>query len=440
MVITREKNEATTVYFPLWDYSDGRAMKVDATFAAGDVTIMIDGGAPANSTNLPVDEGEFYSLVLTAGETNGATICIKVKDQTVPAVWYDAAIILETDPEVNVRKWNGTAVTTSATTQKPEVSAFDISDDSTAANNLEAVLDGTGGVDLRAKSLHLTNSAEAAFKAVCNGGGFAGVVIAGNSNSGLLINGGGTGAGVTINAGTSGGGAALHLSGIGGNSDALKCSPTGTGLDINGDINGFTTAGKAEIKAEVDNAFNTVDSSPTSNSRADHIRKAGQRILRRGTAQSATSNTIRLDAGAPSGTNFFEKDLLEIVEGLGAGQAEFVTAYNGTTKDCTMGDTWVVTPDGTSVFQITAGGTIPRASAPTAAQVADAVWDELLSEHTTNGTAGQGVRFVRAFVKNKHVVNRITGDITVMDDDGTTPLFTLRISEIDANTQGLIPQ
>jgi hypothetical protein len=49
---------------------------------------------------------------------------------------------------VDVGSWLGTAVTTSATSTKPEVDVNSISDDATAANNLEAMLDGTGGVTL----------------------------------------------------------------------------------------------------------------------------------------------------------------------------------------------------------------------------------------------------------------------------------------------------
>ena len=51
---------------------------------------------------------------------------------------------MDIDPPVNVTKWAGTAVTTSATTTLPEVDAKSISDDATAANNLELMFDGTG--------------------------------------------------------------------------------------------------------------------------------------------------------------------------------------------------------------------------------------------------------------------------------------------------------
>jgi hypothetical protein len=58
--------------------------------------------------------------------------------------------------------------------------------------------------------------------------------------------------------------------------------------------------------------------------------------------------------------------------------------------------------------------------APTAAQISQQVGDELAS--------------------CKKTVNRVNGDIKTYRLDGTTVRGTLRPTEIDANTQGLIPQ
>lgn len=63
-----------------------------------------------------------------------------------------------------------------------------------------------------------------------------------------------------------------------------------------------------------------------------------------------------------------------------------VSAYTGATKTITLDsapDFVMVTGDGVKIF-VTAPGT----SAPTAAQNADAVWDELMSSHTTSGSFG----------------------------------------------------
>jgi len=64
-----------------------------------------------------------------------------------------------------------------------------------------------------------------------------------------------------------------------------------------------------------------------------------------------------------------------------------VTAYTGATKAVTLDsapDFTMIAGDGVKVF-VTAPGT----TAPTAAQVADAVWDETLADHTGTGSSGE---------------------------------------------------
>jgi hypothetical protein len=61
----------------------------------------------------------------------------------LPTNFSDLAITVTTG-RVDVGSWLGTAVTTSATTAKPEVDAYSISNDATAANNAELAFDGTG--------------------------------------------------------------------------------------------------------------------------------------------------------------------------------------------------------------------------------------------------------------------------------------------------------
>jgi hypothetical protein len=94
MAILRQYNAATTIDFPLYE-TTGNPLQAAATFAAGDVTFSIDGGVEANTTNLPADEGQGYSLALTAAELNGARIRITIKDLDGPA-WMDQVIIIET--------------------------------------------------------------------------------------------------------------------------------------------------------------------------------------------------------------------------------------------------------------------------------------------------------------------------------------------------------
>ncbi|MDZ4278980.1 MAG: hypothetical protein U1B78_07560 [Dehalococcoidia bacterium] len=88
--------QAATVLFPLID-RDAVDFETGATFAAGDVKIIKDEGAAANTTNLPVHEGNgIYSLALTATELTAARVVVTVIDQTVPKVWEDQAVLVDT--------------------------------------------------------------------------------------------------------------------------------------------------------------------------------------------------------------------------------------------------------------------------------------------------------------------------------------------------------
>lgn len=94
-MILGKYNQTKTVYFDLFQV-DGVDFEPAATFATGDVKIMKDEGAEANTTNLPADEGQGYSLVLTATEMSAARIKIYVVDQTGTKVWLDTGIHVET--------------------------------------------------------------------------------------------------------------------------------------------------------------------------------------------------------------------------------------------------------------------------------------------------------------------------------------------------------
>jgi hypothetical protein len=116
----------------------------------------------------------------------------------------------------------------------------------------------------------------------------------------------------------------------------------------------------------------------------------GQRLYakRTGTAQAGGATTITLDASASATDDLYNYDLIVITGGTGAGQARYITDYVGSTKVATVA-TWQTNPSSDSVFVILPGGQIPGATAPTAGEVADAVWDEATSGHTTSGTFGE---------------------------------------------------
>ncbi len=125
MAELRKYNAAATILFPLIQRGAVDFITT-ATFAAGDVKIIKDEGAAANTTNLPVHEGNgIYSLALTATELQAARIAITVIDSPTK-VWEDQAILVETygnasaqhefdlddgTPTVDVVQWLGVAPT-----------------------------------------------------------------------------------------------------------------------------------------------------------------------------------------------------------------------------------------------------------------------------------------------------------------------------------------
>jgi len=107
-----------------------------------------------------------------------------------------------------------------------------------------------------------------------------------------------------------------------------------------------------------------------------------------GTATAGGATTITLAVGSSATNSFYNGDMVYLTGGTGAGQGRFVTGYVGGTRVATVG-TWAVNPDATSVYVIIPFDTIVGASAPTAGQVADAVWDETRTDHVSAGSFGQ---------------------------------------------------
>lgn len=110
-------------------------------------------------------------------------------------------------------------------------------------------------------------------------------------------------------------------------------------------------------------------------------------LVRSATAQAGAGTTITLDASASAVNDFYNNQRIFIVSGTGVGQGRIISGYVGATKVATV-STWATNPSSDSVFVILPFGSIPGASAPTAGEVADAVWDELLAGHTTEASYG----------------------------------------------------
>ncbi|MEE9584776.1 MAG: hypothetical protein V3W51_04765 [Candidatus Brocadiales bacterium] len=90
----RKYGVETTIPFVLFEV-DGVDFRVDAADGGSDCSIMKDEGAEATCTNDFTDEGQGYSIVLTATEMQAARIVVYVVDSATK-VWLDTALIIDT--------------------------------------------------------------------------------------------------------------------------------------------------------------------------------------------------------------------------------------------------------------------------------------------------------------------------------------------------------
>lgn len=172
---------------------------------AGSLTALSNNSAQP-STSLG-DSSGVYVWDLTQGETNADLLVFT-------AVCSDSDYIAE-------------AVIMNTAPQGVDVTS--ISGDSTAADNLEAILDGTGGVALTAKSLTISNSTGTAVTFSSSG----------SNGKGLQITGNGSGDAIRVDAGASGG-KALNLQSTA--SAALHAESAAT---TNGVVNIYATGNGA---------------------------------------------------------------------------------------------------------------------------------------------------------------------------------------------------
>jgi hypothetical protein len=112
-------------------------------------------------------------------------------------------------------------------------------------------------------------------------------------------------------------------------------------------------------------------------------------ITDQGTAQAATGTTLQLRAAAAFADDELIGQTVFITGGsTGVGQSRLITGYVSATDTATV-DTWTTTPTGTITYKICPTAPSSGGAGATAAEIADAVWDEATAGHTTSGTFGE---------------------------------------------------
>ena len=139
------------------------------------------------------------------------------------------------------------------------------------------------------------------------------------------------------------------------------------------------------------------------------------------TAQGGSSTTITLASGASAVNDTYNGQLCYIHTGTGLGQSRAIADYDGSSKAATIIGTWATNPSSDSEYSIYPDDIDEFTAAPTAAAVADAVWDEATSGHTSSGTFGEQVK----------------NDIdAILTDTGTT--LDNAIAVVDGNVDSIL--
>lgn len=230
----------STLYIPFGTYGKTNGESITLTgLAVTDIEVYKDGSATQRAS----DAG--YALLDTDGiDFDGITgihgFSIDLSDNTDAGFYAAGSFYWVVVSAVTV---DGQTVNFIAATFRigpAAVNVTQISGDATAADNLETMLDGTGGATLKLKQLDVANPDGSAIKAISSGGNGHGIEATGNgSGNGIQGAGGATGAGILGAGGaTSGPGIAgfaigdgygFHIVGV--NKHGLLTMSTGTGGD-----------------------------------------------------------------------------------------------------------------------------------------------------------------------------------------------------------------
>lgn len=146
--------------------------------------------------------------------------------------------------------------------------------------------------------------------------------------------------------------------------DAILDTIAADVINIDGDAmrgtDGANTTTPPTVNAIADQVWDEILTAATHNiatSAGRRLRETAAYAISHGTAQAGTATTITLAADADGGNGIYNRNLIVIVNGTGAGQTRTIADYNNTTKVCIIDREWRINPDATSEYQILADDT-----------------------------------------------------------------------------------
>jgi hypothetical protein len=145
-------------------------------------------------------------------------------------------------------------------------------------------------------------------------------------------------------------------------------------------VNSTQISGDSTAADNLENAFDNT---------AGAVRWFG--ISDQGLVQSGSGTAVVIRAGASFAADELIGSTFAVVAGTGLGQKSLISDNDGS-DGLTLETSLVTALDGTSFYQIYPTATSTAVSPPTAAAIADAVWDEATTGHTTSGTFGEQLK------------------------------------------------
>jgi hypothetical protein len=381
---------------PFVDVGDGFTPETAVTLTGGgdpadEAELMKAGGGASVDISARTWTGVsgcdgWYDLTLTTADTgtvgdltvvvqnDSLHLPVHARFQVIEEAIYDSlygasAAGFDANQRVDVGEWLGTAVTTSATTNKPQVDVDSIDDDATAADNCEAFFDGTGyaGTGNTIPTVTTTTTVTNAVTlpaipadwitaaGIANGAIDAATFAAGAIDATAIANG-------AIDAATFAAGAidnaAFNVT------ETLTANPAAGGIAAASFAAGAIDAaaiatGAIDADAIAADAIDLIWDEPlsghtTGGTAGKSLSNAAGFIVSDGTCQGTgqTSTNIRLAAGESATNDIYKNDEVVITGGTGQGESALITAYDGTNKDCTVSPALVVTCDATSTYEI----------------------------------------------------------------------------------------
>jgi hypothetical protein len=140
--------------------------------------------------------------------------------------------------------------------------------------------------------------------------------------------------------------------------------------------------------------------------------------LETGTAQAGGANTITLNSGSSTYTNYYNSMAVSITSGTGSGQSANIISYNGTTKVATVDANWSTPPTSSSVYSLE----IPLRNSPAAAN----------SRYTTYIT-GSPYIYNSSSITTTGTGIRIDGDLAT----GNKSIISAQFTQVNSGGTGI---